>query len=512
MILCPASSYGAQTLHLDADDTWQNVAESADGGYMLAVANIKQLITAGKPRQAQQALADLKNNFSEIAGPDLEVFMQAEMLYAQGKWIKAVRKYDELLDGWPNSWLYESAIERNYSIAIAFLNGQKRRVLKVLKLSAYDESVKMLYQIADRAGDAPIAKRSLLSLAAGQEKMGKYLDAYETWADISARWPTGQIGRDSLLGMGRSLHSAYKGPAYDYTGLKSAHSYYENFKLRYPGQAQEEGIDEKIATIDEQLAYKQYAIGLYYEKSQSQLAAKLYYQTVVDNWPDSSAAQMATAKLQGQAENDNKKNDLRKTLFNASWMTGCFSWDRNRILRKKKVMRQITKNALFVCLFSTGPWICLALVGCDAGGYSNQWLYPDDISSVYVEMFDTTSFRRGHEYVFTDAVCKRIEAQTPYKIISDRDLADTILSGNISVGHGMLARDRFTGRPLEREAFIRVTFSWKNLKTGDMLIDNESVNGFASYSSQLGQNFDYASGVAANRAAERVVELMETNW
>ena len=133
---------------------------------------------------------------------------------------------------------------------------------------------------------------------------------------------------------------------------------------------------------------------------------------------------------------------------------------------------------------------------------------------VYVEMFDSMSFRRGHEYVLTDAIMKRLEAETPYKIVSDRDVADTVLSGQItSISSGVLSGERFTGTPLEKETIMRVAVSWKNLKTGELLINNETIVGSSTYSDRLaGQDFDYSANLAANRAAVRVVELMEKGW
>lgn len=158
------------------------------------------------------------------------------------------------------------------------------------------------------------------------------------------------------------------------------------------------------------------------------------------------------------------------------------------------------------------------LTGCGqdgAGGYSNSWLYPEDVSTVYVEMFDSTSFRRGYEFVLTDAVCKRVETDTPYKIVSDRNLADTVLSGVMSgVGQSVLTRERYTGRSLEREVYTRVRVSWKNLKTGELLINNEEVIGYAGYSNYVtpAESFEYAADLAVNRAAEKVVELMQSPW
>lgn len=127
-------------------------------------------------------------------------------------------------------------------------------------------------------------------------------------------------------------------------------------------------------------------------------------------------------------------------------------------------------------------------------------------------MFDTTNFRRGHEYELTEAICKRIEAQTPYKIVSDRDRADTLLSGVITPGEAVLSGERYTGYPLEKEAIATVTFSWKNLKTGQVLVENETVRTSAPFSEFLDQNYELSMRQAVNKAAQRVVERMESSW
>jgi len=48
--------------------------------------------------------------------------------------------------------------------------------------------------------------------------------------------------------------------------------------------------------------------------------------------------------------------------------------------------------------------------------------------------------------------------------------------------------------------------------TGELLIDNQSVSASASYSEYQQQDFTYASALAANNLARKIVELMETKW
>ena len=167
----------------------------------------------------------------------------------------------------------------------------------------------------------------------------------------------------------------------------------------------------------------------------------------------------------------------------------------------------LAANVVLVCVVG-------GLSGCsDVGGYSNQTLFPDSIATVRLEMFDNRSFRRGTEYDLSDALAKRIEVDTPYTIVSDPDRADSVISGQLlSIGESTLTIDRNTARPLENEVILTAVVNWKDLKTGRMMINNQTVTAAASYSGLQNQDFTYASTLAANRLAGKIVELMEQHW
>ncbi len=158
--------------------------------------------------------------------------------------------------------------------------------------------------------------------------------------------------------------------------------------------------------------------------------------------------------------------------------------------------------------------LALALCGCaELSGYSNESLFPQKVDSICLEMFDNQTFRRGTEYELSDALSKRIEVDTPYKIVSSRHRADTVISGQIvSIAEFALSTERETGRVLEKEVELKALVNWKNLMTGELLIDNQSVTASASYSEYQQQDFKYASSLAANNLARKIVELMERKW
>jgi hypothetical protein len=179
----------------------------------------------------------------------------------------------------------------------------------------------------------------------------------------------------------------------------------------------------------------------------------------------------------------------------------------NQILNKNRIN-------ILIFFYTQIASVCIVLSGCtQIAGYSNDPMFSEKLSSVYLEMFDNKSFYRGVEYKLSDALSKRIEAETPYKIVSSTDRADTLLTGQIiSINELALNVDRNTGRVLEKELQVKAVIRWKNLKTGELLINNKSAEATASYSEYQNQDFTYASALAANKLAQKIVELMENQW
>ncbi len=169
---------------------------------------------------------------------------------------------------------------------------------------------------------------------------------------------------------------------------------------------------------------------------------------------------------------------------------------------------------LRVSIVAALSYVALGVPGCGRStGYSNASLFPDDVQSIYLEMFDNRSFRRGTEFTFSNALAKRIEMETPYKIVSNRDHADSVMGGQlVAISESILTLERELGKALEKEVVLTAVVNWKSLKTGRLMINNQAVTAAASYSEFQGQDFTYASAVAANKLAQEVVQLMENPW
>lgn len=149
------------------------------------------------------------------------------------------------------------------------------------------------------------------------------------------------------------------------------------------------------------------------------------------------------------------------------------------------------------------------LVGC---GYRTERPFPKNVRTVAVEIFDSKEFRRGLELQLTEALAKRIESETGYRL-APRERADTLLTGEVKdVRQATLGRTFSANVPRETSATMVVAFQWKDLRNNQVLVDRPNFVQTVDYVRPAGEDFYHASQRIADRMAERIVEQMMADW
>jgi Lipopolysaccharide-assembly len=201
--------------------------------------------------------------------------------------------------------------------------------------------------------------------------------------------------------------------------------------------------------------------------------------------------------------------------------------------------------------------VCLPLASCENGGhftilgYTTKPNYDTCIKTVYVPIFENKTFRRGLEFDLTQAVIKEIEWKTPYKVVSDRDKADTELTGTIVAYNKNILNRNQLNEIREGEMVLTVAVVWKDLHTGEILSQPRApgvsgpafaplpdlapgaggvptlpnaggppcpptqpaiVASTATYAPEIGQSNASAQQINVNRLATQIVSLMEKPW
>ena len=154
--------------------------------------------------------------------------------------------------------------------------------------------------------------------------------------------------------------------------------------------------------------------------------------------------------------------------------------------------------------------------GDGQGAYTFRNQYRTDVSSVHVPIWTRGKdvYRRELEYRLTEAVIKRIQMDTPY-VITERARADSELVGRIHlVEQGVLSRNPDTGDTNEQEVDMTIGFTWRDLNTGEVLVERVAlrVTGYYIPEYPLSEDFFQGSQDVIEKASRLGVEHMEADW
>lgn len=163
------------------------------------------------------------------------------------------------------------------------------------------------------------------------------------------------------------------------------------------------------------------------------------------------------------------------------------------------------------CYWAVPVWAAAlsALTGC---GYSTARPFPTDIQTIHVEMLQSKEFRRELEFRLTEAIVKRIEVDTPYRI-APRRTADALLTGEIlKVENRTFGDDIDTDLPREIGSSVVVRYRLQDMDTGRILVERPKFVYQTSYIPPVGETFTQGMTRALDGLAELIVESMETDW
>jgi hypothetical protein len=166
------------------------------------------------------------------------------------------------------------------------------------------------------------------------------------------------------------------------------------------------------------------------------------------------------------------------------------------------------------------PLLILALIPACAGPYrvGNDTLYPADVKTVYVPMFESESFRRHLGERLTEAVIKQIETDTPFKVVSNPN-ADSVLSGRIVLDTKRTIVENIFDDPRDTEYNVQVLVTWvsrhgqtiaqQGVPVPPPLVD---IGARSDIVPEFGRSVASEQQEAIDRLAAQIVGLMETPW
>jgi len=163
----------------------------------------------------------------------------------------------------------------------------------------------------------------------------------------------------------------------------------------------------------------------------------------------------------------------------------------------------------------------LLLPGCIGLGYQvgSRSLFGQDVQTIYVPMVEADPTRRHLAERLTEAICKRIEERSTYKVVG-RPTADSILECRIVEKNQRVSLVDSFNDPRQKSGELTLAVRWRDRRSQDLrqfepLAWNDrtsQVTASDAMVAEFGHSLLTSEQNQIDRLANQIVGMMESPW
>lgn len=296
----------------------------------VAYKRVKKAVSGGRNREDAQALfteaeryfADgqyfkaawhYKDAADRYPGSQLAedcLFMVGESRYFDDNYDAARNAYDKVVAKYPNTRHLNTIVDHQWAIAQYWEKKYFDGVKIPLSPNATDKTrptfdtighaIKTYESIRLNDPTGPRADDAIMATANIHFRRGRYEEADYHYTLLRQEYPRSEFQFEAhLLGLQAKLLK-YQGPEYDGAALEEAKKLAKQLRIQFAGRLTAEE-KERLRTVNlelnRQIAMRDVRMAEYYDNRDYFLAARDYYQRVVEQYPDSPLATQARERL-----------------------------------------------------------------------------------------------------------------------------------------------------------------------------------------------------------------------
>lgn len=266
-----------------------------------------ELYEEDKLKEARREFKKLLDSYSKSSQAAEAQYYLGMIEEEKGRLYQAYLAYQKVIDKYPFSSRIDEIIEKEFRIAVSFLEGGKRKTMG-LNLPLENPAIEILSKVIDNSTYGPWAAEAQYKLGLILKNEGRFPQAQEEFNKLIKNYPQSEWVTASKFQIASCRASISAGPQYDQEATHEAKKQFEEFIYAYPEAALSRQAEKNIRELREREAQGYYDSAVFYEKQKAYNAARIYYNMVIKDYPQSSCAAEALLRVQ-EMEQKNEKND-----------------------------------------------------------------------------------------------------------------------------------------------------------------------------------------------------------
>ena len=213
------------------------------------------------------------------------------------KFYIAYQNYQKAIDNFPHIENMDEIVAREYNIANMFSEKESPKVVGTSIMTSTDRAIEIYKKVVENAPYGRLADEAQFRMGQAMKKGDRYDEAIQAFQKILDDYPTSTFVDKAKFEVADCAYKASLKPAYDAEPTAKAIKAFEDFSRENRDRSLSKEADKTIQRLKDRAAEKSLLTAQFYEKQGRYQAAIIYYQDVIDTYPESSYVDMSRSKI-----------------------------------------------------------------------------------------------------------------------------------------------------------------------------------------------------------------------
>jgi outer membrane protein assembly factor BamD len=256
----------------------------------------ERLEKEGKLEEAANAYRLIVRNWPLSPNAPEGQYRYAVLLYKLYDFNASFKAFQKCVEQYPDSEHFDQILRYQYDIACLFLAGERQKLWKIPTLPSMDKSVEMFEQVIKNGPYSKVAAMCQIKIGFAREKQRRWIDAVSAYKEVIRRYPKSDLADDAQFQIGYAYMLASAQAEYDQTSAHHAITAFQDYITKYPNSEKIEQARENISGLRIEQARGYMTIAEFYDRQGSDDAALIYYNSVIQKYPQSNYAKDAAVR------------------------------------------------------------------------------------------------------------------------------------------------------------------------------------------------------------------------
>lgn len=205
--------------------------------------------------------------------------------------------YQTLIDKYPYSERRESVIEREFQIGGLYLEGKKEYKFLGMDIALEDPAIEIFNKVVKNSPYGNYADAAQYKLGLAYMKRGYFKEAQEAFEKLLEEYPDSDWADKTNYQIAACASAASLESSYDQSTTQEAVKKFEDFIAENPDAPIVRDALKNLRDLKEKEAKASFEIAEFYEIQRAYDSAKIYYQDILTNYPNTIWAPKAKDRL-----------------------------------------------------------------------------------------------------------------------------------------------------------------------------------------------------------------------